>query len=133
MNVLLGKILMTFFVFMLAFSILGQAATMAIQDPAPVHRVAIPPQAPKCENSDKGRCQAVCNVARNGDGSYNPAGCVTAFLPVKQQGILCNLDQNTILIGCDMPSADSCVDPDGRQGVWCSCYYRCQDITQRGQ
>ncbi|HLC72609.1 MAG TPA: hypothetical protein VJH37_03445 [Candidatus Nanoarchaeia archaeon] len=130
MNAFLGKILLTFFVFMLAFSIFGQTTTTAIQDPI---RTLVPPQAPMCEKSDKGYCQAVCNVARNSDGTSNPAGCVTAFTPMQPQGILCRLDQTTILIGCDMPSADSCVSSSGQQGVWCSCYYRCQDLPSPRQ
>ena len=124
-----GKLLMTFVVFMLAFSIFGQADTVltSAQD-----RVLIKPQPPACEKGDKGACQAVCNVARNGDGTPNPVGCVEAFNQVAaQQGLLCSTNQMTILIGCDMPSTEACTNAQGRQGVWCSCYYKCLDLPKK--
>lgn len=126
MHKMFGKLLITFFFFMLAFSIFGQADTVTTaQD-----RELIKPQPPTCEKNDKGDCQAVCNVARNGDGTPNPAGCSQAFKDDVGQGTVCRAEQVTILVGCDLPSGEACTNKGGQQGVWCSCYYRCQDLPQ---
>ena len=130
MNKILGKLFLTSIVFLLVFSVFGQAQDPVkadIQDPV---RVDATPsqQGPKCDDSDKGRCQAVCNVHQNANGTPNPAGSVTAFSNFVNQGpgIVCARGDVPILVGCDLPSSDKCVNAQGQQGVWAKCYYRCQ-------
>ncbi|MBS3145046.1 hypothetical protein J4208_05685 [Candidatus Woesearchaeota archaeon] len=130
MNKTLGKLFLTSIVFLLAFSIFGQAqdpVKAKVQDP--IRTDATPAtQGPKCDDGDKGRCQAVCNVHQNANGTPNPGGSVTAFSNFVNQGpgIVCARGDTPILVGCDLPSAEPCTNAQGQTGVWAKCYYRCQ-------
>ncbi len=111
------------FIFILAFAIFGQA----IQDRTPV-----PPSAPNCNKGDKGDCAAVCNSYKKNDKSVDPAGCVTEMMSLidKSPKILCpGANARPFFVGCDAPTTETCFDKTGAQGVWCSCYFRCYDIT----
>jgi hypothetical protein len=133
MNKTLAQFLITLFIFVFMFAIFANAEQVAQQQARQPVRSAddIPPT---CEKKDKGMCQAVCNVGRNPDGTSAPQGCAKAFYDDFQgatqnnRGILCRTDQLVILVGCDASTNEQCINRAGTAGVWCSCYYLCQDL-----
>ncbi|MEK6903674.1 MAG: hypothetical protein AABW64_03445 [Nanoarchaeota archaeon] len=73
--------------------------------------------------------QAACNISPNQQtGTYNAAGCATAFNNIPQKALVCPLSRSKVsLKGCSVNS-DACTasTTSGQAtGMWCTCTYEC--------